>query len=117
MRRQPSIVTYDLSELHEINNRSGSNNNEDEDGGGGIKPRSGGIAGGGGAGRGGEGGGGGGGGVTFEESFEVVVTDSGNVRKLDGRGRRGKDIKYDDGPGKKMTLKKPLEVQKNITSN
>jgi len=57
-------------------------------------------------------------GVHFDDSerFEVVVTDSGKLRRRNLSNHRQKsdrrnDRDFDeDGPGKKMTLKKPLEM-------
>ena len=90
MRRQPTIVQYDLEELSEINNSHNNNNNGGGSGGG-------------------EQGKAEAGGVTFDEGgFKVSVADSFKMR----RRNRGNDKGgfHDDGPGKKMTLKKPLEV-------
>ncbi len=64
MRRQPTIVQYDLEELGEVNagfkNNNNSHDTDDESVGGH--------------------GGGGGGGVRFDGSSNVVITGSGKVR-------------------------------------
>jgi hypothetical protein len=46
---------------------------------------------------------------TNEVHFDVVVTDSGKLRRRVLPGQ-GSDIYEEGGPGKKMMLKKPLEV-------
>ena len=57
--------------------------------------------------------------VRFDDGvdrFDVVVTDSGNLRRRNippsGKSvsEKGNSAYAEDGPGKKMTLKKPLEV-------
>ncbi len=119
MRRQPTIVRYDEDELTEIN--SNVNNNNNSGGGGSGGGGGGGSGGGGGGGGGGIGGGGGGGGggkaeVHFGSSgngdatIDVVVTGSGKLRRrLGGQGGDSSGI-IEDGPGKSMMLKKPLEI-------
>ena len=89
MRRQPTIVQYDLDDLNSANN----NNNNDNGGTGGTgvqaisvhTPKS-------------------------EVHFDVVVQDSMKMRRRNIGNRTGPKEMYEDGPGKKMMLKKPLEV-------
>jgi len=109
MRRQPTIVQYDPEMLL---HSAESNNNG---GGGGVPglPGVGRDVAGGGVG-GGSGGGGGGGGGEVRFGGDLVVTGSGKLRRRARPSNRihPKDaIEAEDGPGKKMTLKKPLEVR------
>jgi len=91
MRRQPTIVQYDP----EVLVAAAEDNNNSEGGGGGV--------------------GRGGGEVRFaaDGRLDLVVTGSGKLRRRQRPSNRvhPKDaIEAEDGPGKKMTLKKPLEV-------
>eukprot|EP00095_Tigriopus_kingsejongensis_P001891 maker-scaffold287_size221780-snap-gene-0.26 protein:Tk01891 transcript:maker-scaffold287_size221780-snap-gene-0.26-mRNA-1 annotation:"nadph oxidase 5-like isoform x5" len=98
MRRQPTMVKYDSDELAEINSNLNNNNGKFSGGGGVENPafaRS---------------------EVRFDDGsdrFDVVVTDSGKIRRRNipaHPGRQGHGADDEDGPGKKMTLKKPLEI-------
>lgn len=86
MRRTPTIVQYDTEELVEINGNNNSSN-----GGNGGKAE-----------------------VHFGGHLDVVVTDSGNLRRRQfgiAETRSGVTSIVEDGPGKKLSLKKPLEVR------
>ena len=102
MRRQPTIVQYDSDELSGVlanaNGAHGHNNNNNNNN---VR----------------------GGTVRFDDRnaggrVDMVMTDSGKLRRRNnlqpaagGPGAAGRDIhSLEDGPGKKMTLNKPLEV-------
>ena len=87
MRSRPTMVRYDNDDFNKEGNNNNNNNNPAE--------------------------------VRFDDGvdrFDVVVTDSGNLRRRNippsGKSisERGNSAYAEDGPGKKMTLKKPLEV-------
>lgn len=100
MRRQPTIVQYDLDELEEINRNN--NNNENQ---GRLRRgvRGTGIA-----------------KVEVKENevrfgddrVDVMVTNSGKLKRKNYAGGMKMGEMIEDGPGKKMTLKKPLEVSR-----
>ena len=105
MRRQPTIVQYDSDELNLANTATNgggganNNNNNNTHAGGGRS-----------------------GTVRFDERnaggrVDMVMTESGKLRRRNilqpssNSGAAGRDIhSLEDGPGKKMTLNKPLEV-------
>ena len=106
MRRQPTIVQYDSDELNLANTATngggGANNNNNNNNA--------------------HAGGGRSGTVRFDERnaggrVDMVMTESGKLRRRNilqpasNSGAAGRDIhSLEDGPGKKMTLNKPLEV-------
>lgn len=92
MRRQPTMVKYDLDELNS-NLNNNNNNKSGLDNPSFARSE-----------------------VRFDDGsdrFDVVVTDSGKIRRRNIPGppsTRGDSNMEEDGPGKKMTLKKPLEI-------